>query len=162
MNYYIISNIFRNLSNQNIIFSYSKVFEWWFIIIGIWNTNFSSTRFKDCYDYIELRCRNMNKCNKISAFPILKEYYTKLSFNFIICSNEKSLSAESILRFFKYYIVIIAMNQVGEFHDSKTRYLFLNPLKLNLNGNYIFFFISVHIWISFLMSRLLTFPVVYF
>ena len=34
----------------------------------------------------------MNKCNKIVTFPILKQYYTKLSFNFIIYSNEKSLS----------------------------------------------------------------------
>ena len=34
----------------------------------------------------------MNKCNKTSAFPILNQYYTKLSFNFIIYSNEKSLS----------------------------------------------------------------------
>ena len=33
----------------------------------------------------------MNKCNKTSAFPILKQYYTNLSFNFIIYSNEKSL-----------------------------------------------------------------------
>ena len=78
----------RFMSNHNIIISYSKVFEWRFIIFGIWNTNFSSTGFKDCYDYIEFRCHNMNKCNKISAFPILKEYYTKLSFNFIIYSNE--------------------------------------------------------------------------
>ena len=34
----------------------------------------------------------MNKCNKTSAFPILKQYYTKLSFNYIIYSNEKSMS----------------------------------------------------------------------
>ena len=34
----------------------------------------------------------MNKCNKTSAFPISKQYYTKLSFNFVIYSNEKSLS----------------------------------------------------------------------
>ena len=34
----------------------------------------------------------MNKYTKISAFSILKQYYTKLSFNFIIYSNEKSLS----------------------------------------------------------------------
>ena len=34
----------------------------------------------------------MNKCNKTSALPILKQHYTKISFNFIIYSNEKSLS----------------------------------------------------------------------
>ena len=67
--------IFRNLSNHNKIFPYSKVFEWRFIIFGTWNLNFSSTRFKDCYDYIEFRCHNMNKCNKTSAFPILIVYY---------------------------------------------------------------------------------------
>ena len=48
--------------------------------------------FQRLYDYIEFRCNNINKCNKTSAFPILKQYYTKLSFNFIIYSNEKSLS----------------------------------------------------------------------
>ena len=36
----------------------------------------------------------MNKCNKTSAFPILKQYYTKLSFNFIIYSNEKSFQCK--------------------------------------------------------------------
>ena len=34
----------------------------------------------------------MNKSNKTSAFPILKHYYTKSSFNLIIYSNEKFLS----------------------------------------------------------------------
>ena len=29
----------------------------------------------------------MNKCNKTTAFPILKEYYTKLSIIFIVYSN---------------------------------------------------------------------------
>ena len=36
----------------------------------------------------------MNKCNETSAFLILKQYYTKFQFNFIIYSNEKSLSVE--------------------------------------------------------------------
>ena len=40
---------------------------------------------------LKFRCHNMNKCNKTSAFPILKQYHTKLSFNFTIYSNEKSL-----------------------------------------------------------------------
>ena len=48
--------------------------------------------FKDRYDYVEFRCHNMNKCKKTSAFPILKQYYTKFSFIFIICSNEKSFN----------------------------------------------------------------------
>ena len=34
----------------------------------------------------------MNKCNKTVAFIILKQYFTKFSFIFIIYSNEKSLS----------------------------------------------------------------------
>ena len=34
----------------------------------------------------------MNKCNETSTFPILKQYYTKLPFIFIIYSNEKSFS----------------------------------------------------------------------
>ena len=33
-----------------------------------------------------------NAGNKTSTFPILKQYYTKLSFNFIIYSNEESIS----------------------------------------------------------------------
>ena len=37
-------------------------------------------------------CYNINKCNKTPAFPILKQYYTKFSFIFIIYSNKKSLS----------------------------------------------------------------------
>ena len=36
----------------------------------------------------------MNKSNKTSTFLILKQYYTKISFNFIIYSNEKSLSVK--------------------------------------------------------------------
>ena len=54
------------------------------------------TCFKDCYEYIEFRCHNINKCNKTSALPILKQYYTKFSFFYIIFSNEKSLSANWI------------------------------------------------------------------
>ena len=38
----------------------------------------------------------MNKC-KISAFPILKQYYIELLFNLIIYSNEKSLSVRMLL-----------------------------------------------------------------
>ena len=34
----------------------------------------------------------MNKCNKTSDFPYLKQHYTKFSFIFIIYSDEKSLS----------------------------------------------------------------------
>ena len=52
----------------------------------------SSTCFKDCYDYIEFRCNNMNKCNKTLAFPIFKQYYTKFPPIIMIYSNEKSLS----------------------------------------------------------------------
>ena len=36
----------------------------------------------------------MSKCNKASAFLILKQYYIKFSFIFIIHSNEKSLNVE--------------------------------------------------------------------
>ena len=35
--------------------------------------------FIDYYDYVEFRCYNMNKCDKSSAFLILKQYYTKFS-----------------------------------------------------------------------------------
>ena len=42
----------------------------------------------------------MSKSNKASAFPILKRYYTKFWFIFIIYSNEKSLSVVSILVYF--------------------------------------------------------------
>ena len=34
----------------------------------------------------------MDKCNKISACPILEQYYTRLSFISIIYYNEKSSS----------------------------------------------------------------------
>ena len=34
----------------------------------------------------------MNECDKTSAFSFLKQYYNKLSFNFIIYSDEKSFS----------------------------------------------------------------------
>ena len=43
----------------------------------------------------------MNKCNKTSAFPILKQHYTKFSFNFIIYSNEKSLRFKNESQFSK-------------------------------------------------------------
>ena len=65
------------------------------------DTNFSSTCFKDCYDHIEFRCHNMNKCNKTLTFPILKQYYTNLSSNFIIYSNEKSLSVGALARYLR-------------------------------------------------------------
>ena len=43
----------------------------------------------------------MNKCIKTSTSLLLKQYYTKLSFNFIIHPNEKSLSENfEILSFF--------------------------------------------------------------
>ena len=45
--------------------------------------------FFSLYGNIEFRCHNMNKCNKTSAFPILK-HYTQISFIFIIYSNDKS------------------------------------------------------------------------
>ena len=35
-------------------------------------------------------CHNINKCNKTSGFLILKQYYTKFPFIFIIYSNKKS------------------------------------------------------------------------
>ena len=39
----------------------------------------------------------MNKCNRTSAFSILKHYDTKFSFIFIIYSNEKSLSVLDLI-----------------------------------------------------------------
>ena len=59
------------------------------------NLEKKETCFKDCYDYIEFQCHNINKYNKTSAFPILKQYFTRFSFIFIIKSNEKSLSVLS-------------------------------------------------------------------
>ena len=50
----------------------------------------SSTCFKACYDYIEFRCHNMNKCNKTSAFHILKQHYTKFSFIYIFSLTKSS------------------------------------------------------------------------
>ena len=38
----------------------------------------------------------MKKCNKTSAFPILKQYYTKFSYIFIIYSIEKSLNVTTL------------------------------------------------------------------
>ena len=52
----------------------------------------ASTFFKDCYDYIEFRCNN-----NTTAFSILKQYYTELTFNFIIYSNKKSLSVALLI-----------------------------------------------------------------
>ena len=49
----------------------------------------------------------MNKCNKTLAFPILKQYYTQLSFNFIIYSNEKSPSVYVYLLFIDYYSYLL-------------------------------------------------------
>ena len=53
--------------------------------------------------FVRFRYDNMNRCNKTLAFPILKQYFTKLSFNFIIYSNEKSLSVYVYLLFTDYY-----------------------------------------------------------
>ena len=50
---------------------------------------------KDCYDYIEFRCHNINECNKTSNCPILKQYYNKILLIFIIFSKEKSLSVSN-------------------------------------------------------------------
>ena len=44
----------------------------------------------------------MNKCNKTSSFPILKQYYIKFSFIFIIYSNKKSLSVYKYINFFVF------------------------------------------------------------
>ena len=51
---------------------------------------------------------NMNKCDKTSDFPILKQYYTKLSFNFVIYSNEKFHSAIRIyMKGLKIYTTLV-------------------------------------------------------
>ena len=54
----------------------------------------------------------MNKCNKTSAFPILKQYYNKFSYIFIIYSNEKSLSvflAPTLPHLKKYFRFILIL-----------------------------------------------------